>query len=195
VTISPGKGVKAMLSLSQTTGYAILALSCLVDVEDRWVLSKDIAAATGIPGPYLSRVLHELGRSGLIRAKRGYRGGFALARPASRISLLDVTEAVEGHNWKAPCLLGLTDCSQIRGCPTSAFWERELARIERELRKTTLAQVGACAGAPAGVLAGSGRAQGARTKSGGPRRGRAKRSARSPNRSGTKKLASRARQS
>ncbi|MHC4710827.1 MAG: RrF2 family transcriptional regulator, partial [Planctomycetota bacterium] len=103
-----------MLSLSQTTGYAILALSCLVEDQDRWVLSRDIAATTEIPGPYLSRVLHALGRSGLIRTKRGYRGGFALARPASRISLLDVAEAVEGRDWKAPCLLGLTSCVQVR---------------------------------------------------------------------------------
>ncbi|MHC4128187.1 MAG: RrF2 family transcriptional regulator [Planctomycetota bacterium] len=180
-----------MLSLSQTTGYAILALSCLVEDEDRWVLSKDIAAATHIPGPYLSRVLHALGRSGLIRAKRGYRGGFALTRPASRISLLDVVEAVEGRQWRAPCLLGLTDCAQIRGCPTHAFWKRELARIERELRRTTLARVGAFQGPSAGVLARSGASRGTRTQSGGPRRGRAKRTAKSPRATVTRKPASR----
>jgi Rrf2 family protein len=140
--VSPSKEVKAMLSLSRTTGYAILALSCLMEDEDRWVLSKDIAATTKVPGPYLSTVLHALGRSGLVRTKRGYRGGFALARPASGISLLEVVEAVEGPNWQAPCLLGLTSCAQIEACPTHAFWMRELARIERELRKITLAQLG-----------------------------------------------------
>jgi Rrf2 family protein len=184
-----------MLSLSQTTGYAILALSCLVEDEDRWVLAKDIAAMTDIPAPYLSRVLHALGRSGLIRTKRGYRGGFALARPASRISLLDVAEAVEGRDWKSPCLLGLTSCAQIRACPTHTFWMRELARIERELRKTTLAQVGGFA-RPSGVVpAQPGRARGARSKPTGPGPKPAKRRARSPGGSVTKKLASAARRS
>ena len=149
-----------MLSLSQTTGYAILALSCLVEDEDQWVLSKDIAATTDIPGPYLSRVLHALGRSGLIRAKRGYRGGFALARPASRISLLDVAVAVEGRHWKAPCLLGLTSCAPLRACPTHAFWMRELARIERELRRTTLAGIGGFAQPSGGVRVKPGGARG-----------------------------------
>jgi Rrf2 family protein len=189
-----GEGVKVMLSLSQTTGYAILALSCLVGDEDRWVLSKDIAATTGIPGPYLSRVLHALGQSGLIRAKRGYRGGFALARPASRISLLDVAEAVEGRDWKAPCLLGLTSCAQIRACPTHTFWTRELARIERELRKTTLAQVGGFARPSGGVRVKPSRARGARPKPGGPGRGRAKRKTRSPGGPVTKRPGAAARQ-
>jgi Rrf2 family protein len=139
--IQNATGIQVMLSLTQTTGYAILALTCLEGGEDQWVLSRDIATATGIPGPYLSKILHALGRSGLIRAKRGYRGGFTLARPASRISLLDVAEAVEGRNWMPQCLLGLTVCSQIRACPTHAFWKREQARIEEELRKITLAQV------------------------------------------------------
>ena len=184
-----------MLSLSQTTGYAILALSCLVEDQDRWVLSRDIAATTGIPGPYLSRVLHALGRSGLIRAKRGYRGGFALARPASRISLLDVAVAVEGRDWKAPCLLGLTSCAQVRACPTHAFWTRELARIERELRKTTLAQVGGFSRPSGGVRVKPCRARSTRPKPAGPGRGRAKRTARSPGGSVTKKSASATRRS
>ena len=169
-----------MLSLSQTTGYAILALSCLAQDEDRWVLARDIAATTAIPGPYLSKVLHALGRSGLIRTKRGYRGGFALARPASRISLLDVAEAVEGSRWKAPCLLGLTSCAQFRACPTHAFWLRELARIERELRRTTLAGIGGFAQPSGGVRVNPGRARGTPPKTAGPGRGRTKRTARSP---------------
>ena len=107
-----------MFSLSQTTGYAILALSCLVDAEDRWVLSREIAARTGIPQPYLSKILHALGRSGLIEAKRGYCGGIALARPARQIRISDVAEAVEGPKWLPECMLGLSECSDLRCCPT-----------------------------------------------------------------------------
>ncbi len=107
------------------------------------MLSRQIAACTGIPGPYLSRILHTLGKSDLIRAKRGYRGGFTLSRPGERISLLDVAEAVEGRSWAPRCLLGLERCSDRRGCSTHAFWKRERARIEATLRRTTLAEVAA----------------------------------------------------
>lgn len=130
-----------MLALSQTTGYAILALSCLDGCQDRWVLAKDIAKCTGISLPYLSKLLHALNGSGLIRTKRGYRGGFQLAQSAPNISLLDVAEAVEGRKWLPECLLGLEECSDDRACPTHEFWKTERSRIEKELKRQTLRDV------------------------------------------------------
>jgi len=130
-----------MLALSQTTGYAILALTCLERRGEQWVLAKDISRCTGVPLPYLSKMMHALGDSGLIEAKRGYRGGFRLARSANKITLMDITEAVESKAWLPKCLLGLEHCSDERACPTHAFWSKERARIERELRKRTLREV------------------------------------------------------
>jgi Rrf2 family protein len=109
--------------------------------EERWVLAKDISACTGIPQAYLSKILHALGGSGLIHAKRGYRGGFTLSRPSEQISVLDITEAVEGDSWLPHCLLGLADCSQEGDCPTHGFWSEERLKIEAELRRTTLKSV------------------------------------------------------
>jgi Rrf2 family transcriptional regulator, iron-sulfur cluster assembly transcription factor len=137
-----------MLCLSQTTGYAVLALSCLADVgEGRWVLADSISKCTGIPRAYLSKILHSLGSSGLIRAKRGYRGGFALNRPVEQISVMDVALAVEGLAWLPKCLLGLSECSDERACPTHAFWSKECCKIQAELRQTTLKTVAEFEGA------------------------------------------------
>lgn len=130
-----------MLSLSQTTGYAIRALSCLEGTSQDLVLVRDIAEQAGVPKPYLSKILHSLGQAGLIVSKRGYRGGVALARPASEITLLEVAEAVDGHRWVPRCLLGLTECSDDRRCALHEFWVVERGRIEEELRRTTLAQI------------------------------------------------------
>jgi Rrf2 family transcriptional regulator, iron-sulfur cluster assembly transcription factor len=130
-----------MLCLSQTTGYAILALSCLDSCGARWMLARDIARCTGISLPYLSKMLHALGGSGLIEAKRGYRGGFRLARPADQISLLAVAEAVEGADWLAHCLLGLEECSDQRACPTHDFWKAQRQKIQDELQRLSLRDV------------------------------------------------------
>ncbi len=86
-------------------------------------------------------------------------------------------------------------CAQVRACPTHAFWTRELARIERELRKTTLAQVGGFARPSGGVRVKPCRARGTHPKPAGPGRGRAKRKARSPGGSVTKTSDSLARRS
>ena len=130
-----------MFALSQTTGYAILALGCLRHYKYGWVQVRDIAECTKIPQPYLQKVLHTLGKAGLVRTKRGYKGGLALALPAKEISLSDVAEAIEGPRWMSDCLLGLdgTDC--VRLCPTKAFWKRESRRIKVELDRLTVAQV------------------------------------------------------
>ncbi len=130
-----------MLALSQTTGYAILALGCLNGCCGRLMLAREIAASTGTPLPYLSKLLHALCRQGLIEGKRGYRGGFVLARPAEQISLLEVAEAVEGDAWLPRCLLGLADCSPHQECPAHAFWVVERQRIEDKLRATTVADI------------------------------------------------------
>jgi len=137
-----------VLCLSHTTGYAILALSCLTRFSDRLVLAKEIADCTGIPLPYLSKILHAMRRNGLIDGKRGYRGGFSLARDASEMTLLEVAEAVEGKEWLPRCLIGLHTCDPQWNCPTHAFWSVERVRIEEELRRVTLADVAAFARLP-----------------------------------------------
>src|SRR3989304_795359 len=76
-----------MLSLSQTTGYAILALGFMNECGDRLVLAKYITRCTRIPLPYLSKILNALTRTGLIVGKSGYQGGFALSRSADKITL------------------------------------------------------------------------------------------------------------
>jgi Rrf2 family protein len=130
-----------VLCLSQTTGYAILALACLDEVSGRWVKAREIGEWTGVPMPYLSKLLHRLGQAGIIVAKRGTFGGYTLATPSVEINLIDVAEAVEGGSWLPKCLLGLTGCSDGRACPTHDFWSRERARIEAKLSKISVKDV------------------------------------------------------
>jgi Rrf2 family transcriptional regulator, iron-sulfur cluster assembly transcription factor len=132
-----------MLSLSHTTGYAILALGFLDKCGGRLVLAKDITKATGIPLPYLSKILHTLSGTGLVVGKRGYQGGFALSRPADKISLFEVTQAVEGPHWMPSCPLGIVGCSKKPLCPIHDFWVGQRAEIYTELRRVTLADMSA----------------------------------------------------
>lgn len=130
-----------MLCLSQTTGYAVHALVCLEEQGGHANLIRDIARCTGISKPYLARIINALAHHELVAAKRGYRGGIALARPAGEISLLQVVEAVEGPNWIGPCLLGLDDCAAPGVCPTHDVWQRVMGELKAVLGKTTLADV------------------------------------------------------
>jgi Rrf2 family protein len=130
-----------MLCLSQTTGYAVRALVCLDEQSGHGNLIRDIAKCAGIPKPYLARIINDLAHEGLVAAKRGYRGGIALARPAGEISLLQVVEAMEGPNWIGPCLLGLNDCAAHKSCPTHVVWQRVAKQLKAVMSRTTLADV------------------------------------------------------
>ncbi|HYD32391.1 MAG TPA: Rrf2 family transcriptional regulator [Azospirillaceae bacterium] len=130
-----------MLSLSQTAGYAIMALSCLDPVCERMVLAKDIADRTGISRPYLNKIMVRLGQAGLVVGKRGHNGGLTLARPAGEITLLDVADAVDGTEWRSKCVLGLPNCGGEAPCPMHEFWLVEQKVIIDRLTSLTLADV------------------------------------------------------
>jgi Rrf2 family iron-sulfur cluster assembly transcriptional regulator len=129
-----------MLSLSQTTGHAIHALSYLS--HENTCLIREIAETTGIGKPYLAKIVNLLTNKDLVATKRGYRGGILLARPAGEITLLQIVEAVEGDGWSRRCLLGMRNCDENNLCPTHDMWAEMKSRIRDSLGKITLAEVG-----------------------------------------------------
>ncbi|MGO4330613.1 Rrf2 family transcriptional regulator [Cupriavidus sp. 2TAF22] len=68
---------------------------------------RDLAELQGVPVEYLAKLFTKLAKAELVVATEGIRGGFALARPASRITVQDVVEAIDGDK-------PLFDCREIR---------------------------------------------------------------------------------
>lgn len=130
-----------MLSLSQSVGYAVLALAHLDPDGKKLVLAAEIAAAGNIPKPYLSKVIAKLQAAEIIEGKRGQNGGLRLLRPAHEISVSDVAAAIDGESWKCKCLLGLPGCSQDNPCPTHEFWGEARASVEQTLKNLTIDKV------------------------------------------------------
>ena len=129
-----------MLSLSQTVGYAVLALGCIASWKGDQVLSNQVQKCTGIPMPYLRKILFILSKAGILEGTRGRKGGFRLARPAKEISLLDVMRVVGNDSPIPDCLLELPGCSDETPCPLRGFWQKERAKIEAKLGKITIAE-------------------------------------------------------
>ena len=130
-----------MLCLSQTTGYAIKAMAHLEPPGGRSARLRDVAQRANVPRAYLAKRMPELVAAGLVTSIRGRQGGVRLAQPASEITLLQISEAVEARQWLGRCLLGLTTCSDERACPAHTFWKDARQQIESVLRHTTLADV------------------------------------------------------
>jgi len=85
------------MKLSRACGYALLALAYLARHGGNGPVTVDgIAAAEGLSESFLRKSLESLAGAGVLRSERGRGGGFRLARPARRITLLEVVEAVDG---------------------------------------------------------------------------------------------------
>jgi Rrf2 family protein len=101
-------------------------------------LRSDIAEAQGIPPSFMAKILRSLVRARLLRSSRGVHGGFSLARPASRITLLDVVEAIEGPLSLTNCTPDPAGCPRSAGCPTTAVWLEVQQKMAEVLRNTSV---------------------------------------------------------
>jgi Rrf2 family protein len=122
-------------SLCQTTGYAIEAMACLARQGDASMLVREIADQTGLPLPYLAKVIHKLGEAGLVESKRGHKGGVKLAGDPAAISLLRISAAVEATRTAHG------DVPAIPAGPGSRFWDSFQQDYREKLASMTLADV------------------------------------------------------
>ena len=83
------------MRVSAKVDYALRAMLELA-AAGQLVKGEQLATAQGIPQKFLESILIDLRHAELVASRRGVEGGYALARPAERISVADVIRAVEG---------------------------------------------------------------------------------------------------
>lgn len=106
-----------MLRLSKKADYALMAMRHLAMRADAGSSSaREIAEQFDIPVELLAKVLQRLTRTGLLASHQGTRGGYVLGRPASRISVADVIQAIDGPVAVTACGSGADSCDQYEKC-------------------------------------------------------------------------------
>ena len=88
---------------------------------------------------YISKILQELVRHGILGSRRGSGGGFYLKRPATEISLWDLLLPFEALGSDTCAVDGSAVCSLGDQCGMHAFWDSLREDVLRKLRSTTLA--------------------------------------------------------
>lgn len=90
--------------LSQRTRYAIRALQHLADrFGGGPVQLPEIAEAQNIPAKFLTVILSEMKRAGLVETMRGKEGGYWLARSPETITYGDIVRLTRGSLALVPC--------------------------------------------------------------------------------------------
>ena len=132
------------MKLTSRSEYALLALVYLARHDSgEAVTVETIAKAQEIPQKFLEQILLALTRAKFLNSSKGQRGGYRLARPASKIALADVIRLFDG------ALAPTDSASRYFYEPTPIEKEKRLLRVFKDIRnmvaarleKTTLADV------------------------------------------------------
>ena len=115
--------------ISQTAEYALRAVVVLGSQPDRPMTTQEIARVSQVPAGYLSKVLQLLGRAGLVDARRGLRGGYALSRSLDQLTVYDVVNAVDPLKRIHQCPLRLAAHAQ-RLCSLHQRLDDAVAMLE-----------------------------------------------------------------
>lgn len=132
------------MKLSTKSRYALEGLfyMAIAGREDA-VNIKEIAKETNLSAAYLEQIFFKLKQAGIVRTRRGAKGGFVFDRPLADISVGQVIRAVEGSLVPVKCVESLSNCkSRVRySCVSRQVWVELSNSIARTADRITLEQL------------------------------------------------------
>jgi Rrf2 family protein len=131
-----------MLGLSKKGDYAIRGMIYLARQPEGSVsLLTDIAREVLAPKTFLAKILQSLTKLNFIYSTRGVGGGFSIARPPDKITLLEIIEAIEGPINPNRCITRDGYCEFENTCKVHPVWYTLQNSIRTTLEKITLEDV------------------------------------------------------
>lgn len=122
-----------------TTEYALRAAVFLAQTQGKQT-AQHVASVTKVPTHYMAKVMQLLVEAGLADSHRGPSGGYALTRPPSGITLLELVQAVEPIRRIRSCPLGVAEhCACL--CPLHRAMDDLASIAEQRLGSTSLADI------------------------------------------------------
>lgn len=128
-----------MMRMSSQVEYGLRAMiDIAVHGGDAPVQAGDIHRRQNIDEHFISQILLMLRRAGLIESLRGRQGGHRLSRPASRITILEIIEALEGCDMtrERPINTAVADAVVVRD-----VWSEARKQAQIHMQRTTLADL------------------------------------------------------
>lgn len=123
--------------VSEAANLGLHALAVIAAGPEPVARTREIAVRLKASAAHLAKVMVALEHAGLVAGTRGPAGGYRLMRPASRISLKEIYEAIEGPMQARACLFGEPVC-EAGGCALSGYFGRLNRDVMRTLGRTRL---------------------------------------------------------
>ncbi|HVT88048.1 MAG TPA: Rrf2 family transcriptional regulator [Tepidisphaeraceae bacterium] len=127
---------------TSATEYAIRGLAELASRSTGGnMLLDQLVTGTDLPRDFMAKIFQKLVHGGILISAKGRGGGFAVARPAHQITLMEVVEAMEGPQLLDRCVVGLEACSDSMPCPQHDLYKPIRQRLKDYLNTTTVADM------------------------------------------------------
>lgn len=133
------------MKISKKTQYGIRAMVYLAKFSKKKKLCclKKISQEEGIPFSFLEKIIAKLVKKGLVKARKGAKGGYYLAKKADKIKVGKVIEILEDVTAPVACLEKKINflCPRENLCLAKKFWKRFQKTINTALDSMTLGEL------------------------------------------------------
>lgn len=130
------------------TTWAEYGVICAIHLarraNDGPVTGREIATTEHLPADYVEQILLRLRRADIVRSTRGAKGGYALARPATEITVKDILAGAELGTFDIQCErhpVSEERCSASGDCSVRPVWQMLQRRIEEVLDSVRLSDL------------------------------------------------------
>ena len=131
------------MKISTKGRYSLRLLIDLAQHRDQgFIALKDIAQRQGISKKYLEQIITLLNRTDILRANRGYQGGYMLAGSPEQYTVGQILRITEGNLCPVPCLEDDPNvCPRKNFCQTLPVWQGLNRLINEYLDSITLRDI------------------------------------------------------
>ncbi len=126
-----------MFKLSQKSDYGLMLLFALKNAKGKVVPVSSVAKKNKLSSKFLSQIALELKKAGIVESREGARGGYALAKKANEIKILDVLTVLDGGLVKGDCFEDDHECS----CGAKDMWMDMKEQMEETIGRKTVADL------------------------------------------------------
>ena len=142
------------MQLTRAADYGVRVMVHLAGLPDgRRASLAQLAAAVDVPASFLSKVLQQLARAGMVQSFRGKGGGFCYVSRETPLSVLDIITALDGLPPLNDCLRADDPCRRRDSCDAFPVWVEAQRQLHAVLRAATLESL-VRAAPPRGPVAG-----------------------------------------
>lgn len=130
------------MQLSNTSKYAIRILAYMATKKDSQLMNAtELAEMLYIPYKFLTKIMTDLVKVGLVESIRGREGGYKLKKRTSDIMVGDILDVFNDSIKDEQCILGIGFCNGMCKCALHDQWMEPKFLLQKMFRESSLEDI------------------------------------------------------